>query len=335
MINQEILRIKLIHNIQTKFELYKTHNILLSDLMIYEPNKSLDPVLSILTKSYGLPEKKLTQLNKAIKSAINTLNKTKISKQTNTVIKKSINQKELSLTYTPENITIIINKEAYNRIKKQCLDKSYKNFITFNELLWILYFRYTRLNLYNNSQGAVHPKYYQVLSEKYNSETEGFGSFFNHTLKYYYGLFPDLEKYFGCLGNFYTSKLEKSFYVINPPFTIEQINLAIDHMIDQLEKNKNLTILFVIPAWVYEDRVKLSKKCKKYIKLKKHEDTLEIDKLHKSGFVKQYLLYCQENFLYYDYLKEQDVTFAPTNLILLSNTKKQFNMEAIFGRADI
>ena len=329
MIRKEIKRISLLTQIEhaTKTKL--------TDFMIYESDKSLDPVLSILTTSYGLPDKQLVKINKLLKSAIKTLNSTKFIKEVNMVEKKSINRKQITLTYKPDNISIIVNKEAYSRIKRQCIDKSFKNILTLDELLWILYFRYTRLHLYNNSQGAVHPKYYKILSTKYKTETEGFGSFFNHTLKYYYGLFPDLEKYFGCLGNFFTSTLTKPFYVVNPPFTIPQMNLTIDHMIDQLQCNKNLTILFVIPAWVYEDRVKLSKKCKRYIKLEKYDDTVNIDKLHTSGFVKQYLLYCQENFLYYDYLKEQDVKFAPTNIILLSNTKKHYNMESIFGKSDL
>ena len=355
MFNKEILRIKLLNKIENIVKLNQTHNIHLTDLMIYESDKSEDPILSILTKSYGLPKDVVSHINLLVSQAITLLKNNNLSKKSNkskphnteSRLHKKQTHHHIILTYkTPlislENATIKINMKAYKRIKRHVINESYKDRLSFDELLWILYYRYINLNLYNNSQGAVHPRYYNALHKKFGTETEGFGSFFNHTLKYYYGLFPDLEKYFGCLGNFFTSKLTKPFYVINPPFTIEQINLTIAHMLSELNKRPNLTILFVIPAWVNSDRVKLQKKCRRPIQLKKYKDKLDIDKLKKSAYMKEYLLYCQENFEYYDYLKEQNVKFAPSNLILLSNADKQSNknpvlssMETIFGKCDI
>jgi hypothetical protein len=337
MIDKEIHRITGLNNISSKYDLYNKYNILFSDLIIYEPDKSLDPVLSIITKSYGMPQKIITMINKDIIKIIKDISTIKQSNNTITKTKtKTIIILKYKSNFLPEyKSTVTINKITYKRILSQIIDSSYKKYTTFDILLWCLYYRYKSLHIYNNSQGAVHPKYYRLLNKKYGTETEGFGSFFNHTLKYYYGLFPDLEQYFGCKGNFYKSQLIKPFYVINPPFTVEQINLTIDHMIHELNINKNLTILFVIPSWVYEDRVKLSNKCKSYIKLEKYNNTINIEKLNKSGYVKEYLLYCHENFMYYDYLLERNTYFAPTNIILLSNNKQKYNMESIFGRSNI
>jgi hypothetical protein len=56
MFDKEILRIKLLNKIENIVKLNQTHNIHLTDLMIYESDKSQDPILSILAKSYGLPK---------------------------------------------------------------------------------------------------------------------------------------------------------------------------------------------------------------------------------------------------------------------------------------
>jgi hypothetical protein len=48
MFDKEILRIKLLNKIENIVKLNQTHNIHLTDLMIYESDKSQDPILSIL-----------------------------------------------------------------------------------------------------------------------------------------------------------------------------------------------------------------------------------------------------------------------------------------------
>ena len=73
-IDKEIHRILLLREIDNKIGLYKNHNILLSDLMIYESDKSLDPVLSVLTKTYNLKPDIISKINKLIKNIISRLN---------------------------------------------------------------------------------------------------------------------------------------------------------------------------------------------------------------------------------------------------------------------
>ena len=70
-----------------------------------------------------------------------------------------------------------------------------KENIDLNKLIWCLYYRYTKLNLLTGLQGAVLPKYYDILAKEYHATIECFGSFINHHYKYYFGLFYDLEKY--------------------------------------------------------------------------------------------------------------------------------------------
>ena len=110
-------------------------------------------------------------------------------------------------------------------------------------------------------------------------------------------------------------------------------------MIDQLNKNKSLTILLVIPSWITKDRIELNKICNNKLQINQYDEEINMKQLWKSKYIKQYLLYCKNSFIYYDYIKEQDTVFAPTNLILCSSDKKythsKYNIESIFGKADI
>ena len=118
--------------------------------------------------------------------------------------------------------------------------------ICFNNkiIIWCLTFRYKYLNLLTGISASVLPNYYKYLLDNYNVTTEGIGGFFNHTLKYYYGLFYGLEKYFGCLGNFFNSELKEELYIINPPFNVNIINLTIKHIMNNFKmgyiKSKNI-----------------------------------------------------------------------------------------------
>ena len=331
----EIERIKLLREIERdakrKFNLPNT--FLLSDLYIYSDKKNNDPVMCKLETEIEDEKKLYKFLNKRTKEAIILLKKINTTRFDNSKINKKTKKTVFVLTYNNE--TIIIKKNQYYRIKKLIIDKTFEKYFTFDTLIWMLFYRYDRLHLYNNSQGAVHPKYYTEFSNKYKTNVEAFGSFFNHTLKYYFGLYPDLEKYFGCLGNFYLASFNKGVFIVNPPFTVIAINKTIDFMLMQLSKaTKNLTFLFVIPTWSNEDRGKLNKICK--MKLKpKYDRNVRLDLLLKSNYITQYLLYCKENFTYYDYIKMQDCQFAPSTLITLSNNKKILDIENIFGKEDV
>jgi len=342
--DKEILRIKMIHYIETKTDIYRKYNLHLTDLMTYETDKSLDVILSKLTVSYGLPIKVMKYINSLIHISTNLLKEYPIKK---IVIKKKLMNRKSANRKLPKmyvltyyNYDIHVSLTTYNRLQGLIINNSYKKHYTFDTLVWMLYYRYYEMNLYNNSQGAVHPSHYKKLATKYNTEIEGFGSFFNHTLKYYYGLFPDLEKYFGCLGNFFQSSLLKNLYVINPPYTTSQINLTINHIISEFNKHSHdINIILILPAWLDTDRHLLNKICKNKIKLKSYSKELQISKLYEHNIVSQYLLYCGDDFKYYDYIKENDVYFTPTNVILLSNNKRKggnklnIDLESIFGKA--
>lgn len=125
-------------------------------------------------------------------------------------------------------------------------------------------FRYESLGLFNDGvMGSVHPKYYKHLQNKYGANIECFGSCMNKTYKYYFGIFPDIEENFGCLGNFFTAELESGLFVINPPFTFEILNATTKKIQEQLQKYSDITIVYVSPTWDVYDRNLSNSVCQK------------------------------------------------------------------------
>ena len=63
---------------------------------------------------------------------------------------------------------------------------------------------------------------------------------------------------------------------------------------------------------------------------------MDFDILYKSKYFTQCLLYCKENFTYYDYIKMQNYeNLHPTLLITISNNNMKLNIQSIFGHEDI
>ena len=314
-------------DIKNKFPEFKQS---IYDILIQKQNKKHDPILDFVEESDTNSLQIAKYINNKIKKAIEEISKLKYKDEK--VDKKISN--EIILIYKDSQIKI--PNRIYKRIKNSILDNSFEYFCNFDTLLWMIYSRYIKMQLYNNSQGATTEKHYKQLQKTFGSEIEGFGSIFNHTLPYYFGLFPDLEQFFGCLGNFFNSKINKGFYLVNPPFTILAINNTINHILRQLNNAKEeLTFLLVIPAWDNLDRAKLNEKCISKLQINNYEENLQLDKCKNSKYLRNYYLYCKEKYEYYNFLLDKTSYFSATNLILLSNTNKEYNIENIFGKPSI
>lgn len=322
---QRIISLKSINKkLIQKFSNYKKD---IYSIIINEKIKQPDPILCYITKENVYDKEIRLFINNEIKEALHNLKK--YNNNTN-----QVNIIKTNTIYTIEynNYKIDINKPIYKRIKTKIIDDSYKYMINYNSLVWCIYYRYIHFGLYNNLQGATTEDHYNKINKKYNSIVEGFGSAFNHTLPYYFGLFPDLEQYFGCLGDFFNSKFEKGFFVINPPFTINYINRTIDHLLLQLkESTQDLAFLLIIPTWENNDREQLNKLCKTRLQINTYTENVNISKVLDSKYIKQYYLYCKENYLYFDFIQNKSVKFSATTIILLSNSKSNFKIESIFG----
>ena len=290
-------------------ELKKKYNLDITKLFLlgYAENlNNYDPVVCT-----NLPNIS-NEINTELYKIVTNIQKYSKSSQDNTIINlKELNDNEYLLSCSIESIPI--NKKTYNRIKNQTNLKQPE----LDKIIWCLIYRYGNLNLLTGLQGAVLPEYYKLLNDKYNSQVECFGSFMNHYYKYYFGLFYDLEKYFGCLGNFFNAELIKGFYVANPPFDVNFMNNTFIKFTELLSRN-NITLFIILPAWVIDDRKLLNNICR--IKLPiDYENDLETRKLKNSKYIKKYMLFCKEDFPYYDYFKEKKINYAPTNIVIMSS----------------
>tara|TARA_B100001093_G_scaffold518202_1_gene602254 strand:- start:2828 stop:4021 length:1194 start_codon:yes stop_codon:yes gene_type:complete len=343
----EIYRIQIIKNleikIKSKFNLDKSFSLVL--LLLNENNHKKDPILTKITNNNILKNKKIREyLNKQIIRNIEII--LFIKNHYNFVNDEMINDKEaikksiflsfnIALKYNYPNK---INNKIYNRLRIQ-----YSNFIKnysifgFNILIKMNYYRYDRLGLLTGMQGAVHPIKYKKFSEIYNSNIEMFGSFINHTLDNYYGLFPDLEEKFGCLGNFFNSKIKEGYYITNPPFDYFIIHKTFNHLVKLLKNtNKKLTFFIIIPAWYNMDRIELNKICNNQLSIEDYGHEMNFKILETNNYLKKNFLYCKNNFSYYSYLKNKTVFFTATNLIILSNRKRiDTKFKSIFENPDI
>lgn len=306
--DKEILRFKVLNKINEKFPEIKIIDIMLYG---YADNKnSLDPLLCTDLNEYLNNLELSKKIDKNIEENVKIINKVK---NKNFKIIKKIKNDLVYFKYKSNKV--LINLVSYNRIKRQHIIKTDYDFDT---ILWCLLYRYNNLKLLTGLSGSILPEQYLKINKKYNCEVECFGGFLNHTLKYYFGLFYDLEKYFGCLGNFFNCELIKGFYVANPPFTVRLINKTVNKIKDIYKLNNKISLLLIIPVWDISDRIILNGICKKQLRTDYKNDIIS-KSLKNKYYCKNYLLYCKENFPYYDFIKNKNINYAATNLIFLSS----------------
>lgn len=223
--------------------------------------------------------------------------------------------------------TFNISASLYDKIRSQLLVHEDTLPCEFNELLWLLYMRYDSLGLLSGFSGAITPETYTSFSNDLiiSTQVECFASFFNHTLTYYFGIYYELEKYFGCLGNFFDVEFISGFYLCNPPFTVGVINRTIRHIKKHILRHEPdapiLSFLIFTPTWDKTDRDQLGMHTNLYaneeklvsrVSLRNANDSLWLD------FVKYYVLYAKGTFLYFDYEKEEYIPYCATTVSLLS-----------------
>jgi len=216
--------------------------------------------------------------------------------------------------------------KKYILLRKKYNDKS-------KAKIFSAFLRYDALGFITPISAAVKPQIYQYLHNNYDSEVELFGSFFNTNLKYYFGLFYDLEKDFGCLGNYFKAKLESGFYVCNPPYVLQIMNMFFYKIKKELEGNNNINIYMTLPAWYNNDRKLLNKKCNSKVNKKlrtDYDENYKIDILKKFTVLNH--LFCKSDYSFHDYTKNKNINLAPVNVVVLSNNDLGFNFKKIHDK---
>jgi hypothetical protein len=99
---------------------------------------------------------------------------------------------------------------------------------------------------------GMHPSIYDRVASDYDDPIECFASPFNHNLPRFFSLFPDIDRPYGSVGNFFDRFLDAShnMYVINPPFVEDIVRATMDATIRKLDNRAIRTeCLVFVPQW--------------------------------------------------------------------------------------
>ena len=172
-------------------------------------------------------------------NAINKLNRFICDTQY-TIIKKFHND-NVSLILITRTLKkrVTINKMVYTKLITTCTHKNPYMAI------WCLVARYKALGMYHTQF-----KLPQIVSHKFpQTHTELLATPINNTLRNYYGIFYDIEQYFGSKGSFAKFIPTNSTYIFNIPFNkslIENIHVRIH---DLTNINNKAAFILILPVW--------------------------------------------------------------------------------------
>lgn len=156
--------------------------------------------------------------------------------------------------------TVEASKLIHDRIKilfitNQSFSQNLNHKEVFYYLLYCLMLRYITISEDGVRQGAKNQLFFDALHNEFNINFEGFAASFAASNNYICSLFYDIEKYFGSYGNFFDMKPIKGFYQVNPPLDSLITVMAMQRVMDVLDKDNNEDILgfaCFIPTWDHE-----------------------------------------------------------------------------------
>ena len=313
-----VIKLSIIFNKLFKTD-YKSSDLLYWSLII--GNDINDPLITKanikIFNLLELPLNKLNIWNKYIDNYVNKINNKIIIHKFKYDIIDNNNNNNNQIT-----ILCLIN----NKTHKYKLLKIKYNLIYILQII-ASFLRYESLNFLSGLSGGIDPAKYKNLNKVYNANVELFSSYFNSTLPYYFGLFYDLEHQFGCLGNYFKSKIKKGFYVANPPFENKIMNLFFDKAICELSKY-NIAIYITLPCWDIKDREKLNKLCiNDKLLSNNYNDLFNINILNIYTIINY--LFCKSKYFYFDYLQNKFINFVPTNVRVICSDKFRIKLNNI------
>ena len=230
------------------------------------------------------------------------------------IIKKE-NNRDIILSLNGKN-KIHIHKKLYLKMKSQLIKKC-----DFDTLVYCIILRYKSIYNYDTMHLAVPQHIYDNISKEHKNVIELFGSVMNKSFKNYCGLFYDLEKYFGNIGNFFDIKIKSGAYVCNPPYEIDIITNAYEKLLQSIDKSKqNITIYNVLPVWNKKYGYNILQKCE-YKKIKNYDINNYYKEIFSSKYLVYHRVYCKKNFPFYHYLENRYINATHCHFFVLSNDK--------------
>ncbi|AUF82512.1 phosphorylated CTD interacting factor 1 WW domain-containing protein [Tetraselmis virus 1] len=215
--------------------------------------------------------------------------------------------------YKSEKWSVI--KHVYNRIKETFKGPEQD----FLKTVAVAMYRYETIYMLNGMSASVPPRIYEQIRQVVRNPVECFASLFNHTLPSYHGIFSELEKDFGCLGNFFLLEKPAGFMVCNPPFQREVMNRFVEHLLALIERAEG-TALVILPAFDTDDRDRLNDICRCKYPVDYITD-VNTQILKQSNRTMWYALYCKESFPYQDMIKNKTICYTSTLVLLISSER--------------
>lgn len=218
----------------------------------------INNIINDLYKNYSILLDKLNSFNNKTEGYKYNITKTITSCDRNGIkidfymFNININKTYLSQFNKLGNIinNIMIPVNQYNIL----ISKTNNNYHNYDELIWIILFRYQLLSS-NNHQLAVLPNIYKKMEEDFGLAIECFASAINSSSKYYCSLYYDIEKHFGSIGNFFNLIPISGTYSFNPPYQYDIISNGINKIIEHLNNSSNkLAFIITIPIWDNEGK---------------------------------------------------------------------------------
>ncbi len=318
--NNELILIKILKDYSS---LHNINNI----------NEKINNIINELYKNYAILLDKLTLFNKTTEGYKININKTIMIFDRNgdkiEFYVFNINKTYLAQFNKLGNIinNIMIPVYQYDIMKKK-FKESDNNY---DELIWIILFRYQLLSS-NNHQLAVLPNIYKKMEDDFGLAIECFASAINSSSKYYCSLYYDIEKYFGSIGNFFNLKPISGTYSFNPPYQYDIISNGINNIIYHLDNSSGkLAFIITIPIWDNEGKEYMANNMTENNNNIINYDDFEImNIIRTSKYLKGLKMISKNDFTYMDhnFYLFKNKTIQNTYIIIMSNYDCNF-MEKI------
>ena len=179
--------------------------------------------------------------------------------------------------------------------------------------LTILVARYVSIGTTNN-HCSVPPH----VVEFCNIHTELFGSPLNTSIPQYCSPFLDIEKHFGSLGSFFDYEMCSGTYLLNPPYDEVIINKAIGKILREMDTDKEITVITVLPIWDPESKLEVAGM------VIRDEEFPIIETIKSSRYTRSHELLRYNEHKFYNFYVDDYIDMADTHLFVISNTTYDF-----------
>lgn len=131
--------------------------------------------------------------------------------------------------------------------------------IDVNYLIWCLFIRYRSvwLPIDNSIHLRLEDDVRKLLYDGMGVQIEMFGNAFNAGTDRFCSLFPDVEQYFGSVGNHFDVIVERGITYYNFPFTNDIMEKSLTRLKDIADSGIPVKAVFVYPLWDNPGRKKL------------------------------------------------------------------------------